>query len=54
MLFQDPGSLGGEVALVLLFSVRGAGLAVGLVDLAMRQQQTSERLGRRPSRGRAS
>jgi hypothetical protein len=33
MLVQDPGSPGAEIALALVFSVGGAGLAVALVDL---------------------
>jgi uncharacterized membrane protein YeaQ/YmgE (transglycosylase-associated protein family) len=33
MLVQDAGGLDGEIALALLFSVAGAGIAVSLVDL---------------------
>jgi hypothetical protein len=38
MLVQDPGSPGAEIALALVFSVGGAGLAVALVDLAARHR----------------
>jgi hypothetical protein len=41
MVVQDPGSLGGEIVLVLLFSVGGAGLAVALVDLAAQHRNGS-------------
>jgi hypothetical protein len=39
LLIQDPGSLGGEVALALLFSVGGGGLAAGLVDLVAQRRK---------------
>jgi hypothetical protein len=39
LLIQAPGSLGGEVALALLFAVGGGGLAVSLVDLVAQRRK---------------
>jgi hypothetical protein len=38
LIVQDSGSMAGEVFVALLFAMGGAGLAVGLVDLASRRR----------------
>ncbi len=39
LLTQDPSSLGGEVALALLFSIGGGGLAVSLFELVAQRRK---------------
>jgi hypothetical protein len=40
LLVRNPGGVGGEIALALLFSACGAGLAVALVDLTTQHRNT--------------